>query len=260
MFPNRPYGLPVGGTKSDVEKFTAEQVQSYYKTYYSPNNATLVITGDFDTKSTLQTVTELYGQIPNGSQSPSSSPAPRGTSTLTPPVQQSPIVLKQPGSAALMQAVYPLPDINHPDVPAIDLMDMVLTGGRSSRLYQALVETGLAAGVGAYPAEMVEPGWYSISATAAPGKEIAEVDRVLLQALADLREKGVTQEELDRAKTQLKTSFVLGNQDITSQASQLAYNQTVAGDYLYSDRYLAAIEQVTPAEVQRVAKVYLEPA
>ncbi|HEY9644467.1 MAG TPA: pitrilysin family protein [Coleofasciculaceae cyanobacterium] len=260
VFPNRPYGLPVGGTKSDVEQFTADQVQNYYKTYYSPNNATLVITGDFETKSALQKVTALYGSIPKQSDTRSNHPVPPGAAALATPVQQSPIVLKQSGSAALLQAVYPLPDINHPDVPAIDLMDMILTGGRSSRLYQALVETGLATGVGAYPAELIEPGWYSMSATAAPGKDIAEVDRVLLQSLADLRQKGVTQEELDRAKTQLKTSFVLGNQDISSQASQLAYNQIVAGDYSYSDRYLAAIDQVTPAEIQRVAKVYLEPA
>jgi len=259
MFPDRPYGLPVGGTKSDVEQFTAPEVQDYYKTYYSPDNATLVITGDFDTKATLEKVREFYGSIPSRSAARPNA-VPPGAVAMAVPVQSSPIVLKEPGSAALVQAVYPLPNINHPDVPAIDLMDMILTGGRSARLYQALVETGLATGVGAYPAEMIEPGWYNMSATAAPGKTIAEVDRVLLQALTQLREKGVTQEELERAKTQLKTSFVLSNQDISSQASQLAYNQTVAGDHLYSDRYLAAIDRVTAADVQRVAKVYLEPS
>ncbi|MBI4784931.1 MAG: insulinase family protein [Oscillatoriophycideae cyanobacterium NC_groundwater_1537_Pr4_S-0.65um_50_18] len=259
VFPDRSYGLPVGGTKSDVEQFTAEQVQAYYRTYYSPDNATLVITGDFDTQAALEQVRRLYGQIPKRAENRPSDFVPPGAEAMATPLQSSPIVMKQPGSAALLQAVYPLPDINHPDVPAIDLMDMVLTGGRSSRLYQALVETGLATGVGAYAAEMIEPGWYNMSATAAPGKDIAEVDRVLLEALAVLSEKGVTAEELDRAKTQLKTSFVLSNQDISSQASQLAFNQTVTGDYLYSDRYLAAIDQVTPAEVQRVAQIYLEP-
>lgn len=258
VFPDRAYGLPVGGTKSDVEKFTAEQVQAYYKTYYSPDNATLIITGDFDTQATLDKVREFYGSIPQ--QSAARSEVLPSAAAMSTPVQSSPIVLKQPGSAALLQAAYPLPNITHPDVPAIDLMDMILTGGRSSRLYQALVETGLATGLGAYAAEMIEPGWYNMSATAAPGKDIAEVDRVLLKALTELREKGVTEEELERAKTQLKTSFVLNNQDISSQASQLAYNQTVTGDYLYSDRYLAAIAKVTPAEVQQVAKVYLEPS
>jgi zinc protease len=83
---------------------------------------------------------------------------------------------------------------------------------------------------------------------------------VLQQSLNEIREKPVSQEELQRAKTQLQASFVLSHQDIGSQASQLAYNQTIAGDYKYSDRYLQAIAQVTPADIQRVAKTYLDPA
>ncbi|MBD3880391.1 insulinase family protein [Phormidium tenue FACHB-886] len=259
-FPDHAYGLPVGGTKADVQALTAEQVQDYYKTYYNPENAVLVITGDFKTDETLQKVRDLYGGIAKRSTNRLDSPVPPGADAVATPLQETPIVLKQPGSVALLNAIYPLPDVNHPDVPAIDLMDMILSSGRSSRLIQALVETGLASGAIAYPSEMIEPGWYSISATAAPGKEIAEVDRVLQSTLAEFREKGVTQEELDRAKIQLKTYFLLGNQDISSQGSQLAYNQIVTGDYLYSDRYLAAIEQVTPAEVQRAAKIYLDPA
>lgn len=259
-FPDHSYGLPVGGTKSDVEGFTSEQVQEYYKTYYSPDNATLVITSDFDSEAALQQVKQIYGSIArrSGNLLPPAIPA---APVSTPDVKSAePIVLNEPGSAALIQAVYPLPAINHPDVPAIDLMDMVLTGGRSARPYQTLVETGLASGISAYPAEMLEPGWYSMSATADPSKDIVEIDRVLQHSLADLQSQGVTLEELERARTQLKTSFVLSNQDISSQASQLVYNQIVAGDYRYSDRYLEAIDWVTPADIQRVARLYLDPA
>jgi zinc protease len=190
-------------------------------------------------------------QLPIASSSPANPAAAKSS---------APILLQQPGSAALLQVVYPLPDINHPDVPAIDLMDTVLTGGRSSLLYQALVEKGLASSVGAYAAELAEPGWYSISATAAPGHTPTEMNQVLQQALTQLKQAGINQEELNRAKTQLKTSFVLSNQDISSQASQLAYYQTVAKDYQYVDRYLAAIDRVTGADIQRVAQTYLDPA
>ncbi|MBF2020677.1 MAG: insulinase family protein [Hydrococcus sp. C42_A2020_068] len=259
-FPNHPYGLPVGGTKADVEKFTVEQVQDYYQTYYSPDNATLVITGNFDPKTILNAVEETFGKIPKRTtkagqekkiveaKSPSFSPA-----------SQTPIVLREPGSAALLQAIYPLPNINHPDVSAIDVMDIILTGGRSSRLYQALVETGLASEVGASPAELIEPGWYAISATAAPGQALSKIEQVLEQSLAKLRQEPVTPEELNRAKTLLQTYFVLSNQDITSQASQLGYYQTAAGDYRYVERYLDAIAKVTAADVQRVAQTYLAP-
>jgi zinc protease len=262
-FPNRAYGLPVGGTKADVEQFTVEQVRNYYQRYYSPENATLVITGDFATEPTLKAVRETFGKVPQraiqdvGTQrrrDVGNSPA------ATPVAQKAPIVLKQPGSTALLQAVYPLPDIKHPDVPAIDLMDMILTGGRSSRLYQALVESGLASSVNGSATELIEPGWYEINATAAPRQELAKIAQVLQQSFSRLQQQPVTPEELNRAKTQLKASFILGNQDITSQASQLGYNQTITGDYRFVEKYLAAIAKVTPADVQRVAKTYLNPA
>jgi zinc protease len=260
-FPTRAYGLPVGGTKSDVEKFTVEQVRNYYQTYYSPENATLVITGDFATEPVLKVVKETYGKLAKrgkedtGIQGNVTPFSPVATTT-----KKAPIVLKQPGSAALLQAVYPLPDIKHPDVPAIDVMDAILTGGRSSRLYQALVESGLASSVSGGAAELIEPGWYEISATAAPGQELGKIAQGLQESLGKLQQEPVTTEELNRAKTQLQASYILGNQDITSQATQLGYNQTIAGDYHFIEQYLAAIAKVTPSQVQQVAKTYLNPA
>ncbi len=258
-FPNRAYGLPVGGTKADVEKFTLQQVRNYYQTYYSPENATLVITGDFTTKPVLKVVKETFGQLsPRVKESANTRRRREIISAST--AQKAPIVLKQPGSVGLLQAVYPLPNIQHPDVPAIDLMDTILTGGRSSRLYQALVESGLASSVNASAAELIEPGWYEIRATAAPSQELSKIAQFLQAALSKLQQQPVTLEELNQAKTQLQASFILGNQDITSQASQLGYSQTIAGDYRYIERYLSAIAQVTPQDVQRVAQTYLNPA
>ncbi|QLE51216.1 insulinase family protein [Nostoc sp. C057] len=259
-FPNRAYGLPVGGTKADVEKFTVEQVRNYYQTYYSPENATLVITGDFATEPVLKVVQETYGKLAKRSQQGNVRRNVAPSSPLAPTTKKAPIVLKQPGSAALLQAVYPLPDIKHPDVPAIDVMDAILTGGRSSRLYQALVESGLASSVSGGAAELIEPGWYEINATAAPGQELSKIAQVLQESLGKLQQQPVTTEELNRAKTQLQASYILGNQDITSQATQLGYNQTIAGDYHFIEQYLAAIAKVTPAQVQKVAKTYLNPA
>ncbi|MCC5651206.1 insulinase family protein [Nostoc sp. XA013] len=259
-FPNRAYGLPVGGTKADVEKFTVEQVRNYYQTYYSPENATLVITGDFATEPVLKVVKETYGKLAKRSKQDTVRENLAASSPVAPATKKEPIILKQPGSAALLQAVYPLPDIKHPDVPAIDVMDAILTGGRSSRLYQALVESGLASSVSGGAAELIEPGWYEINATAAQGQELGKIAQVLKESLAKLQEQPVTTEELNRAKTQLQASFVLGNQDITSQATQLGYNQIVAGDYHFIEQYLAAIAKVTPDQVQQAAKTYLNPA
>lgn len=265
-FPHRAYGLPVGGTKADVEQFTLEQVRNYYQKYYSPDNATLVITGDFNTENALKTVQDTFGKLPRrvGSKKVEAikkdvvSPIVPRSRTLSTSIK-SPIVLQEPGSAALLNVVYPLPDIQHPDVPAIDVMDAILTGGRSSRLYQALVESGLASSVSGGAVELLEPGWYEINATAAPGQKLEKITQVLQTSLLQIQKQPVSLAELNRAKTQLQASFVLGNQDITSQANQLGYNQTIAGDYHYIEKYLAAIAKVTPADIQRVAKTYLKP-
>jgi len=254
-FPNRPYGLPVGGTKADVQRFTLKQVQDYYRTYYSPDNATLVIVGDFATEPVLAKVKQIFGKVPQQAKT-----APSPTHSAAAATVKKPIVLRQPGSAALFQVMYPLPNAEHPDVPALDVMDAILTQGRSSRLYQALVESGLASEISAYPAELIEPGWYSISATAAPGQALSKIEQVLQRSLAELQRRQVTPAELNRAKTQLQATFTLSNRDISSQASQLGYNQTVAQDYRYSDRYLAGVSQVTAADIQRVADTYLDPA
>jgi zinc protease len=265
-FPNKQYGLPVGGTKSDVEQFTVEQVKNYYQTYYSPNNATLIVTGDFATEPTLKIIEETFGQIPkrsankaeDGKQQVNVLPSAENVSPAS--KAPAPIILKEPGSAALLQVVYPLPNLTHPDVPAIDVMDAVLTGGRSSRLYQALVETGLASSVSASPAELLEPGWYEINVTAAPGQELNNVRTALQKSLSEIQQKPVSTQELNRAKTQLQATFILGNQDITSQATQLGYNQIVGGDYKFAEKYLSGVAKVTAADVQNAAKTYLNPA
>ena len=296
-FPNQAYGLPVGGTKADVEKFTVKQVRDYYNTYYSPNNATLVIVGDFETEPTLAAVKAEFGSLPNRGkmenaasaqmQKPSSPqenvPSEAATaldagarmqkpsspqenapasdnkpgSSKTP--AKAPIVLKQSGSAPLLEVIYPLPDVNNPDVPALDVMDYILTEGRNSRLYQALIESGLASDAGGGTANLIAGGWYNLSATAAPGQDLTKINQVLQQMIAEMRTKGVTEEELNRAKAQLRSGIILNNRDITSQAMQLGYNETTAGDYRYTDRYLAAVEKVSAADVQRMVKTYLAP-
>ncbi|MBD2015036.1 insulinase family protein [Microcoleus sp. FACHB-53] len=258
-FPNQPYGLPVGGTKADVQKFTVEQVRDYYRKYYSPGNATLIIVGDFQTEPTLAAVKQTFGKVPGNSsanldQTTSISPIQKPKSN-----SQKPIVLREEGSASFMQEVYPLPAANHPDVPALDVMDYILTGGRNSRLTQALVESGIASDLSGGAVNLIGAGWYELMATAAPGQKLEKIDQVLASELAQLRDKGVTEEELKRAKTQLTANVILENRDITSQAMQLGYDELSGGDYRYTDRYLAAVQKVSVAQVQRVAQTYLTP-
>lgn len=287
-FPNSQYGLPVGGTKADVEKFTVEQVRKYYRKYYSPENATLIVVGDFQNEPTLQAIKEIFGSIPNQSKNVGAGFTDRvrtKTDNLTKraPVKdagasftdnkadnlkqsalgnstyKNPIVLREEGSAPLLDVVYPLPSVNHPDIPALQVMDYVLTAGRNSRLYQALVESGQASNAGGYTSNLIGAGWYELYATAVPGQKLTKIDQTLQQAIADLQTKGVTSEELNRAKAQFVADVILGNRNITNQAIQLGDSQTTAGDYRYVDKLLAAVGEVSTADVQRVVQEYLKP-
>jgi zinc protease len=255
VFPNHVYGLPVGGTKADVEKFQVEQVREYYRNFYSPDNAVLIIVGDFSAEKTLNTVKEIFGNLPNRGRREEEV----GRELLSPYSQLStPIILREHGAAALLQVVYPLPDINHPDIPALDVMDYILTEGRNSYLYQVLIESGLANELTGYVATLRESSWYELLLKAAPNQDLTKIDAVLNNAIANLAKKGVQPEEVDRAKTQLEAAVILNNRDITSQAMQLGNDETTAGDYRYTDRYLAAVRQVTAADVMDVFKKYLK--
>ncbi|MEH2118800.1 M16 family metallopeptidase [Nostoc sp.] len=256
VFPNHAYGLPVGGTKADVEKFEVEQVQKYYRNFYSPDNAVLVIVGDFQTANTLETIKEVFGKLPKKVRSEKLGV--RSKNTFTPSTSlRTPIVLREPGAGRLLQAVYPLPDVNQPDVPALDVMDYILTEGRNSRLYQALVESGLASEVTASVTSLRESGWYEVLVTAGSKQDLKKIDSVLSSAIANVAEKGVTSEEVERAKTQLTADVILSNRDITSQAMRLGNDETTAGDYRYTDRYLAAVRLVKPMDVVAVINKYL---
>ncbi|MEH2319749.1 M16 family metallopeptidase [Nostoc sp.] len=258
VFPNHAYGLPVGGTKADVEKFEVEQVQKYYRNFYTPDNAVLVIVGDFQTANTLEIIKEVFGKLPKNSaekrvlSAESKAPLPTPHSPLP-----TPIVLREPGAGGLLQVVYPLPDANQPDVPALDVMDYIFTEGRNSRLNQALVESGLANEVTASVTSLRESGWYEVLVTAGSKQDLKKIDSVLSSAIANVAEKGVTSEEVERAKTQLMADVILSNRDITSQAMRLGNDQTTAGDYRYTDRYLAAVRLVKPTDIVAVINKYL---
>ena len=261
-FPNSPYGLTVGGTKKDIEGFSADKVRAYYQKYYSPEYATLVVVGDFSTDALLAEVRKQFGGLGKPGTKPvvSSQPLVAGGSeaTLGSPAVKAPIVLREPGATPLLSAVYPLPDISSPDVAAIKVLDYVLLAGRTSRLYAALFESGLAADGGTSPNSFLKGGWYDFNFTPAPGKTVAELDRALLSTIASLRDKPVSAAEVRQAAVQIRASAVLGNVSVDAQANSLGMDATTAGDYAYTDRFLASVAKVTPADVQRVARTYLQ--
>lgn len=255
-FPSHPYGLPVGGTKADVENFTVEQVRKYYRNFYSPDNAVLAIVGDFQTDDVIAEVKEKFGKLAKNEQRIVNNQQ-LGINKQE-KTNNNPIVLREPGAAAILQVVYPLPDIKHPDSPALDVMDYILSEGRNSRLYQVLVDSGIATDVSGSVASLMDFGWYELSVTASPKEDLKKIDTILTKEIAKLAQKGINADELKRAKAQFEAGIILGNRDITSQAMQLANDETVTGDYDYMNRYIERLRKVSSQDVQRVAKQYLK--
>jgi zinc protease len=252
-FPKTPYGLTVGGTKADVEKFTVEQVKSYYDAYYTPNNATLVVVGDFDTATLMAKVQETFGKVPRREVKVT-----KPTTTIGATPTKRRLTLKEPGTTQIASMVYPLPEANHPDVPAIDIMNYILTEGRSSRMYQSIIETGIATSLDGGAANLSAGGWYEVSAVVEVGKSLPKLEAAVEKEIKLIQAQAPTPAEVSRAKAQLKAGYLLANRDINSQARQLGNDQTTAGDYQFTDKYLAGVERVTAADVQRVAKKYLQ--
>ncbi|NJM18694.1 MAG: insulinase family protein [Richelia sp. RM2_1_2] len=256
-FLDHPYGLPVGGTEEDVENFTVNQVKKYYENFYSPNNAILVIVGDFETKKTIEAVKEIFEKIPANQDKKFFLEQAR-VKNFAPKNSSAPIILKQPGAAPLFQSVYILPAAKHPDVPALDIFDYILAEGRNSRLYQALVDSGKANDISASVISLEEAGWYELSVTANSVSKLSQIASIVNREINNLIDKEVSLEELNRAKAQLQASVILSNRDITSLAMQLGNDQATTGDYTYTDRYLAAIQKVTVQDVQRIAQKYFK--
>ena len=259
-FPNSSYGLTVGGTRSDVEKFTVEQIQNFYHKHYRPDNATLIIVGDFQTEPTLDRVRKLFGKIPKPQTSkPVNHNGAPQQSTNAHSNAKSPVILKEPGSLPILQAVYPLPNAKDPDVPALQLLDIILTNGRSGRFYKPLVESGMVSSISGAPLTMMSQGWYSLQATAVPGQQLTKINETIQQTIAQLSAQGVTQEELQRAKKLVRANALLQRRDINQQAQLLGFNITTAGDYNFTESFLNSVEGVTASDVQTVAKTYLDP-
>jgi zinc protease len=255
-FPNHPYSkFP---TKADFEKITVEQVRNFYHKNYRPDNALVVIVGDFSTEPTLKAIQESFGKIPKG-QGMTSQQENRHKSAFSPtPSRRTPVVIQQPGELPLLAVVYPLRDRNHPDMPALVVMDYILTSGVTSKLHQALVGSGLANEVVGNTNFSSDGGWYFLGVTANLNRKLANVERTIEQVIANLQTQGVTDEQLNRAKKQIQAATILGFRDFNNQASQLAYDQSTTGDYRQTDRFLQAVTQVTAADVQRVANKYLK--
>ncbi len=264
-FKAHPYRHPTIGWLSDLQTMTRDDLYGYYRRYYVPNNATLVIVGDVDTDEALRQVDRHFGRIAPGGE------VPRLATVEPEQTGERRVTLRKEGTTAYLKVAYHAPGIADPLFFPLLVLDAALTGAkglnlwasfrvpppqRSTRLYRALVERGLASYLSGSLLPTAHPFLFTVSATATDGERLASVEAALLEALDSVRRDGITGAELTKAKAQLKARLVFDGDSVTNIAHQLGYFETIAT----ADTILqapAAIAAVTLDEVAAAARAVL---
>ena len=253
-FREHPYHHPTIGWRSDVECVPLARMKEFYDTYYWPNNATVIVVGDFEADKVLRTVQKYFGKIP-------SSPEPIPQVYTHEPQQEGErrVELCRAGDLPQLLIGYHTPEADNEDTYALSVMHAILgdSGKRSSRLYKALLEKGLATSCYASNGEFRDPFLFTLGGTLAPGKTFAELEEAIYAEIARLTDEAPSEEELRRAKSANRKGTTLGNADPQTFASMLCGAESVATwRWLveYDDKY----DAVTPEDVQRVASKYFD--
>jgi len=248
-----PYRRPVVGWMEDIQNLTRQDLVDFYKLYYAPNNAVIVMVGDFSTDEVLPKIKVAYGKIPRGAEPPKMTvvePTQRGEKRVT---------LKKEAELPLLMMLHHAPNLQNQDSYALDLLSVVLAGGKSSRLHQELVyQKRLVRGIDAdYNALSVDATAFSISAQLLPGAELAQVEREIERQLDKVKTELVSERELQKAKNQIEAAFVFAQDSIFGQAMKIGYYEMVGG-WRMVDSYLPNMRKVTREDLRRVAQKYLQ--
>ncbi len=252
-FAAHPYQWPVIGWMSDIKSITRDDLASHYRTYYAPNNATIVVAGDFETKKALALVETYFGKIPRGQDPPN-------VGAVEPKqLGEKRVLVKREAELPAIFAGYKTPTVRSPDDHALNVLQAILSSGKSSRLYRSLVyekQLALYAG-GDFDDVSTDPNLFYVYAGVMPGKSTDEVEKALYAEIDRLKNEPVSDDELQKAKNQIESSFIMGQDSVFYQAMLLGQYETVA-DWKLLETYVAGVRAVTKEDVQRVAKTYLD--
>ncbi|MGE5180216.1 MAG: M16 family metallopeptidase [Bacteroidota bacterium] len=248
-----PYHWDTIGYRSDIEGVSTDKLREHYRNYFHPDNAEAVLVGDFDTAAALRLFDREFGQLPR-----SKTPIPQVITVEPPQEGERRVVVRRPGQVGIVELAYMRPNALNPDFVPLDVLSMILTNGVNSRLYQALVEPGLATDVSAWNYTFHDPYPIVAQATVAPGRTHEDVERAMKAALYRIGKDGVTPAEVERAKNQLEVSVVRGRDGTYQLASSLG-EAVASANWKWFVGYVDAVRRVTADDVKRVAAAYLVP-
>lgn len=248
------YGRDVIGTRSDIENVPIERLQAFYRNYYQPDNAVLVIAGRFSETTALKMVKDTFGRIPR----PKRSLFP--TYTREPPQDgERELVLRRQGKVQRVEALYHIPSGAHPDYPAVDVLTEILSMKPSGRLHHKLVEGGLAAAVEGGNVALREAGSLRLSVNVPLELSLTGARDALLTAAEGFAAEPVSDEEVERARNKLAKEVDLYLPDTYRFARGLS-EFIGMGDWRLLFWYREQLGKVKREDVQRVAETYLQRA
>lgn len=248
-----PYGHPVIGEKNHVRNVTPEQIKAFYDRWYHPNNATIVMVGAFDPVRALELIRELFGPIPANELPP--------RQPFEAPRREEPVLVEIPSRFETERLVMGFNTCRRGDDDdyVLDVIEALLSGGKTGRLYRKLVlEQEVAAEVVCANQTGLHPGWFSIEMEISRGTDRQQAEKALLEELERLAREPVTEAELHRVERNVISGMIFSHEDPHDLADSIAEAVATVGlDYLRG--YLPRIRAVTPADVQRVARKYFQP-
>ena len=254
LFDWHNYGKDTIGARSDVENVDIPRLQAFYREYYQPDNATLVISGKFDPQQTLAWVQEAFGKIPKPARKLpvlyTLDPVQDGERTFT---------LQRSGGVPMLLAAYHAPAASDPDYAAAEALALILADEPAGRLYASLIKTQLAASMFGFAWDLADPGVMMFGAELAPGQDIDKARAALLDTLGSFQTKPVTAEELERAKARWLNDW---NRRFTNpEAVGIALSSAVGqGDWRLFFQLRDRVRDLKLEDVQRVATAYLVPS
>lgn len=254
-FTTHPYHWPTIGWMSDIHSITIEDCRAFYRTYYAPNNATVVIVGDVDEARVRELLEKHYGPLPSQKIPEDQAPAE--------PVQTAErrAAWKKPVLADKLRIGYKSPPLLDPDYAPLEVLSEVLFGGKSSRLERALVLDGeIASSAGASLSPFRDPGLYEMSVSLKRGRASADAEQVIYAELERLANQSIESAELETARTRLLTRLMRELRPQAGKAEALGHYHTTTGDYRRLFAVAESYRQVTAADLSRVAARYFPPA
>jgi zinc protease len=246
------YHWDVIGWMSDIQGWKRDDVMNYYRTFYSPNNAVLVVVGDFDGAKALELIKKYYSAIPVG-------PPPPAVTTVEPP-QMGPkqVIVRKEAQAPSFYMVYHAPNCQSPDFYPLSILEKALLSGESSRLYRRLVrEEQLAINVFGGISESIDPMLFMFYVKPRPGADLNKIEAVIEEELTKIKTDGITEKEYQKALNMIRSEFYFGLQTISGKADGLGQSEVLYGSYEKLFTQMDSYAAVKREKIQEAAKKYL---